>query len=121
MAVGLASGTAGGEMLQVFVRKPLLRLPSASLARKASVRFVGLWVRPCVLQLVLNHAGTEEQGICSYWSSHYYMCLWTGGECRSLLAASLCPRRLHNQVFPPQKRGLVTGGSRCVTYKKECD
>lgn len=98
----------------MFVPKPWLRLPSASLAGKASVHFAGLWVRPCVLQLVLNRAGTEDGCICSYWSSHYYLCLWTGGKCRSLLAATLCPRCLHKQIFPQQKRGLVTGGSRCV-------
>lgn len=86
----------------VFVMKPLLRLWTGSLANdgKASTRFVGLWVRPCVLQLFLNHTLTEEQSVCSYQSSHYYPCLWTGGKCIRRLAASLCPRHLHHQIFP---------------------
>lgn len=65
--VGHASGTAGEDLARVFVTKPLLRLPSASLATdgKASVHFVRLWVGPCALQLLVNHAGTEDQCICS--------------------------------------------------------
>lgn len=46
---GRACKCAAGEALpRVFVTKPLLKLPSASLAAegKASVHFAGLWVGP---------------------------------------------------------------------------
>lgn len=77
-------------------------------------------IRPCVWQAVVNHAVTEGQPICSPQSSHY-PCLWTVSKCRRLLAASPCPRCLHNQIFPQQKKGLVTGRSRCVICRKEHD
>lgn len=105
---------------QVCAAESLLRLPLASLSRKTPVHFVGLWVRPCVWQAALNPAVTAGQPICSSQSSHY-PCLWTVSKCRRLLAASPCPRCLHNQMFPQQKRGLVTGGSRCVICRKGHD
>lgn len=107
----------------VFVTKLLLRLGLGFLATsgKASIRFVGFWDRSCILQLFLNHAGTEERSVCSYWSSHYYPCLWTGGKCIHRLAALLCPRCLHNQIFPPEKGISHRRKQVCQMYRKEHD